>query len=137
MLLTKLLIEHNPEVKQRLRKTIIKYGTIFGIAFIYLIFVLLTNIKIPCLFYELTGFKCVGCGVTRLFVSVAHLDFISAFKYNPYLFITGPFLITFLFFSELKYIRTGSSDMGKWEIFIWVEIALALVFGVIRNVLPI
>ena len=137
MLLTKLLKESELEVKQRFQKTLVKYGIIFCIALAYLIFVLCTGLRIPCVFYVITGLKCVGCGITRLFVSIARFDFISAFKYNPFIFITGPFLLAYLVFSEIKYIKTGNRQMGKWEIFIWAELALALVYSVLRNVFPI
>lgn len=137
MLLTKLLKESELEVKQRFQKTLVKYGIIFCIALAYLIFVLCTGLRIPCVFYVITGLKCVGCGITRLFVSIARFDFISAFKYNPFIFITGPFLLAYLVFSEIKYIKTGNRQMGKWEIFIWAELALALVYSILRNVFPI
>ena len=137
MLLTRLSTEDNPEVKQRLLKTVKKYGIVLGSGVAYLIIVLLTKIRIPCLFHELTGLQCAGCGATRMFVSIARFDFVSAFKYNPYLFLNGPFLLIFLFFSEVKYIRTGNSDMGKWMIFIWVDIALSLVFGIVRNIIHV
>ena len=137
MLLTKLLKESELEVKQRFQKTLVKYGIIFCIALAYLIFVLCTGLRIPCVFYVITGLKCVGCGITRLFVSIARFDFINAFKYNPFIFITGPFLLAYLVFSEIKYIKTGNRQMGKWEIFIWAELALALVYSILRNVFPI
>lgn len=126
-----------PEIRERFRKVLIKYSIIFVIAFAYLIFVLCTGIRIPCVLYELTGIKCPGCGVTRMLVSIARFKFVTAFNYNPFLFITGPFLLAYLFFCELKYIKTGDKDMGKWEMFIWVELFLALTYGVLRNILPI
>ena len=107
------------------------------IASAYLIFVLHTGIGIPCLFYEITGFKCVGCGISRMFISLIRLDFVTAFKHNSFIFITGSFIIVYLVCSEVKYVIYGSRRMGKWEIFMWVELILALVYGILRNILPI
>ncbi len=36
-----------------------------------------------CVFYNVTGVYCPSCGMTRAFVSLMHLDFKSAFMYNP------------------------------------------------------
>lgn len=134
---TKQLKADNPELKTRLRKTVVKYAIILGIALAYLVFVLLTGIGIPCIFHEITGFKCPGCGISRMFVSLARLDIAAAFKYNPFIFITGPFIIAYLAFSEVKYIISGSNKMGKWEIFLWVELFLMLAYGILRNIFPI
>ena len=134
---TKQLKTSNPEIKVRLRKTLLKYSIILGIALAYLAFVLLTGIGIPCVFHEITGLKCPGCGISRMFISLAKLDFVSAFKHNPFVFLTGPFIIAYIAFSEVKYIISGSKQMGKWEIFLWVELALALAYAVLRNIFPI
>ena len=37
----------------------------------------------PCLFHELTGFYCVGCGMTRMLHALAHFDLPRAFAMNP------------------------------------------------------
>ena len=120
-----------------MRKTLLKYAVVLGVAILYLIFVLLTGIGIPCLFYEITGFKCVGCGISRMLVSIVKLDFISAFECNPFLFITGPFLVAYLVCSEFRYVLYGNRQMGKWDIFLWVELGLAIAYGILRNIFPI
>jgi hypothetical protein len=124
-------------MQKRLQKTLVKYLIILAIAVAYLIFVLCTGLGIPCIFYEITGFKCPGCGVSRMLVSLVRFDLASAFLHNPFLFITGPFLIAYLVCSEWKYVKHGNRSLGKWEIFIWIELILALLYGVLRNVFPI
>lgn len=120
--------------KKRLKSTLIKYGVIFGIALAYLIFVLCTGLGIPCVFHAITKLECPGCGVTRMLISIVKLDFVSAFWYNPFLFVTGPFLIAYLIACELKFIKHGNRNMGKWQIFMYVELALALLYGILRNI---
>ena len=137
MLSIKQLRDTDPKVVGRLKKTSIKYGAILLIGIAYLIFILLTDLRIPCILYELTGIKCPGCGITRMLVSIARLDFVSAFKYNPFLFITGPFILLYLAIFEIKYILSGSTGMGKWRLFIWVELILAIAYGVLRNIISI
>lgn len=127
----------NTQIKKRLKGVLIKYSIILGIALAYLIFVLCTNMGIPCIFHEITKLKCPGCGVTRMFTSLARLDIASAFGYNSFLLITGPFLCAYIVASEIKFIKHGDRKMGKWDIFLYVELLLALAFGVLRNILPI
>ena len=72
-----------------------------------------------------------------MFISLSKFDFVSAFWHNPFLFVTGPLLVAYLALSEVKYVRTGSSRMGKWEIFVYVELVLALAYAVLRNIFAI
>ncbi len=137
MLSTRQLPDSNHEVVGRLRRVSIKYGIIFGIGLGYLFFILLSGLRIPCIFYEITGFKCPGCGVTRMIVSISRLEFAAAFKYNPFLFITGPLLLIYIAFSEVRHILRGSTKAGRWILFIWAELILAVIYGVLRNIYPI
>ena len=66
---------------------------------------------------------------------IVKLDFAAAFAYNPFLMIAGPVIIAYLVFSEIKYIKTGSPSMGKWEILLWVLGGAAIAFGIIRNII--
>lgn len=127
----------NSEVKKRFRETVLKYAIILLIGVAYLIFVRCTGIGIPCLFYEITGLKCVGCGISRMLVSLSRLDFVTAFQYNSFLFITGPFILLYLAICEVRYVFYGSAKMGKWGIFLWVELVLAIVYAVLRNIFSI
>ena len=127
----------NPEIKARARRVVVKYSIILGVGVAYLIFFLCVGFGIPCVFREITGLKCPGCGISKMFVSLARLDFAAAFRHNPLIFTTGPFLPAYLVTSEIKYIRCGERNMDKWEIFLWVELALLLAYGVLRNIFPI
>jgi hypothetical protein len=44
-----------------------------------------------CVFHEMTGFACPGCGATRCVRNVMRGDLIAAFLMNPVVFITGAF----------------------------------------------
>lgn len=134
---TKQLQDSNIGIHTRLRKTALKYGIILLIGILYLVFILLTELKVPCFIYELTGLRCPGCGITRMIVSLARLDFTAAFGYNPFLFITGPLILLYLAVSEIRYVLYADARMGRWEAFISVELVLAIVYGVLRNIFPI
>ena len=75
------------------KDTIIKISVLsilfFGILFMY-------YLKIPCIFKEITGFECLGCGMTRAVISALKLDFKAAFSYHK-MFWSVPFFILLIF----------------------------------------
>ena len=56
----------------------------------YLLFVRMTGIRVPCIFYTVTGIPCPGCGVTRMCIRLASLDFTGAYAAHPGLFSILP-----------------------------------------------
>ena len=46
-----------------------------------------------CLFHNLTGQECWGCGMTRALASVAYLDFEAAWGYNRVVVVVAPLLL--------------------------------------------
>lgn len=108
---------------------------ILAVGIAYLVFVLCTDWGIPCVFSALTGLECPGCGVSRMLVSLVRLDLAAAFSYNPFLLLTSPLLFGLLVSSDAKYVRTGERRLGRAEnVLLWVELILALLYGVLRNI---
>jgi hypothetical protein len=70
-----------------------------------------------------------------MLVSIAKLDLAAAFHYNPFLFITGPFLVAYIAASEVRYVLHGNGNMGKWQLFLWIELILLLSYGILRNII--
>lgn len=62
--------------------------------------------NVPCLFKLLFKIQCPGCGITRAYISLMHLDFAKAFELNP-MFWSVPFLI-------LYYFTDGKIFKQKW-----------------------
>ncbi|MBR7132083.1 MAG: DUF2752 domain-containing protein [Clostridia bacterium] len=67
--------------------------------FVVTIFVM-DSLGVGCVFRDLCGFPCPGCGMTSAFLSLLQLDFSAALRYNPLVFCM-PYLIIYLFF-DLK-----------------------------------
>ena len=42
---------------------------------------------LPCLFHQLTGLYCIGCGTTRALSALLHGDVAAAFSYNAFMLI--------------------------------------------------
>lgn len=53
-----------------------------------------------CIFKNLWGIECWGCGMTRAIVSVMHLHFRDAFLYNRLVVIVFPLLL-YLWIKEI------------------------------------
>ena len=105
------------------------------ISFLIIYFILseLLDVDIPCLFYEITGYYCPGCGITRLLFSFLKLDFYQAFRYNPLIFIliiiTGIYwLVKFI----LKKFMNISIEIPNYVYYILLVIVI--IFGILRNI---
>ena len=51
-------------------KKIITYTLLFLIGLIYYFIHEKYNISIPCVFHEITHLYCLGCGISRMFISI-------------------------------------------------------------------
>ncbi|MFX3631716.1 MAG: DUF2752 domain-containing protein [Candidatus Pristimantibacillus sp.] len=86
-----------------------------------------TKIGIPCVFHELTGFYCPGCGVTRVIQSLLQLDIEQAFRYNSLLFVLLP-LYAMYFVATRKKLRLLSNGIMT------IMVIMAVAFGILRNI---
>jgi hypothetical protein len=93
-----------------------------------------TRIFPVCPLYQLTGFACPGCGLTRGFHSLFHGDIIGALDYNAML----PFFAVFVGFgliAMIYYAVKGSRipvNILKPNV-LWVFLVMLMVFGALRN----
>lgn len=94
------------------------------------------NIFIPCIFHELTGLYCPGCGITRCLVSIIKLDFMQAFRYNMLVFILLPI---FIFIGIKKYycwLLNKQCFLFSNRFYITLAI-ITILFGILRNIFPV
>ena len=112
--------------KNKMKKSNYKYFLIVGIiGILYLIVFLKYKIGIPCLFHEVTGLYCPGCGMTRAMISIIKLDFYQASRFNILIFIVIPFFIIYFILKDKK-------TIPNW---IWyVLLSLVILYGILRNI---
>ena len=104
----------------------------------YAAFIHLTGWALPCLFRQVTGLKCPGCGVTSMCLALLRLDFAAAFRWNPGLMVIAPFLGVLIALLIAQYIRIGSWRPKRWQTAcLWAMLGYLLVWGVVRNVIGI
>jgi hypothetical protein len=134
MPLTRQLKKLDQAFRIRLRETISKYVTVFAIGSSYLLVVLYTGWGIPCPVYAVTGLQCPACGVSRMILALLRMDFVTAWRMNPYLLLNAPIILVSLLATDIRFVRTGEGMHGAVKILLWIELAMALSFGVLRNV---
>ena len=86
-------------IKEFIKQHIEWISVLFAIGLLYGGMFLL---GITCPIKFLTGISCAGCGMTRAWLRVLHLDFQGAFHYHPLFFLPPILLLIFLFKKKLK-----------------------------------
>ena len=122
-------------MKERLGRTVRLGLILLLVGLAYLAFVLISGYRLPCPFFSLTGLSCPGCGVTRMIVALVEGDLPRAFASNPFLLLSSPLLVFLLAFSTVRYVRHGDMRLGRANALAVAELAGAVAFGVLRNVL--
>lgn len=123
-------------MKKRLMKVIIRDVLLLLILIGYYFFNKYTGIYIPCIFREITGYKCPGCGITHLIFALLKLDFREAFISNPLVFIYLPFIIMYFAYFDYLYIYDKEDKIiKKIPNYVWIIlIIITLLYGILRNV---
>ena len=103
--------------------------------FLFIIYYLLNKkigIGIPCVFHELTGLYCPGCGITRLLFSLLELNFFQAFRSNPLVFIL---LILIILSLILKLIlKRFNINLTIPNYIYYFLLIIVILFGILRNI---
>ena len=74
--------------------------------------------------------------MTRMCASMIEFKFADAFWYNPFVFVTLPYLIPELIY--IIYILEAKKEMPKWNVVIMIIYAVLFVaFGIVRNIIGI
>lgn len=84
-----------------------------------------------CLFYNVTGLKCPGCGMTGAFLAIGRGHFRLALQYNPF---SGLLLIMMGTVFLPKRIRSSLLEAVRCSRILWALIVMALVLAVYRNI---
>lgn len=104
---------------------------IFGYLHLYNEF----HIGIPCLFHEITGLYCPGCGITRCIFFIIKGNIYEAFKCNQLIFFLLPFLLFYIFVKSYYYITNKENVLIKKIpncIYI-ILLIITLLYGILRN----
>ena len=120
--------------KKALTRTIIEAGVCGLAGLSYYVFIMLTGISLPCYIHELTGFLCPSCGITRMFLHLAHLEFTEAMQANYMLFFLWPVIVLLVFYILYKYHAREELPKPAY-IIMYALVGISLIFCIIRNVI--
>ena len=86
-----------------------------------------------CFFHSTTGFLCPGCGGLRALHQLLHGHLATAFRFNPMLIASLPFV----FWLGAQYLvqrtRNQPAKLGVRPFWLWLFLAAVLVVSVLRN----
>lgn len=86
-----------------------------------------------CLFHEVTGLWCPGCGMLRALHQMLHGQFVAAFRFNALFVLLLPIL---LWRGARALARSFAGKSENWNIrpaCLWLALGALIVFGVLRN----
>ena len=122
-------------MKKRMKKLAL-YGGILVVVGGILSILAVKGFRIPCLFYEVTGLLCPGCGNTRAVVSLLRLDIPAAFWYNPLFPLEFFYIFWVTGLSCRTYLKTGRfAYRPKSPAFDIIVLVMILAWWVARNFL--
>ncbi|MFV0173195.1 DUF2752 domain-containing protein [Empedobacter falsenii] len=124
-----------------MKKRILVYGLatvlpILGIAYFYGYYNNQSPFSIKCMFHEITGLWCPGCGGQRAFSLLVHGHFLQSLQYNLIL----PFALYIcvkLYYAIIENIFLGKPMSGKLhlpESFARNFLIFLLVYSILRNI---
>ena len=122
-------------MRERLRRRARIWVTVAAAGIAYAVICLHFGVGIPCPIYALTGFRCPGCGVSRMMLSLIRGNVAGMFRYNLVLPVVLPVLAVLLVRDEVNYIRYGTARAGRVHNAVCIVIIAALlIYGVVRNI---
>lgn len=122
-------------IKRRLCRMLFCGAAVLCIGLLYGVFVKVTGIAIPCVFYRITGWKCPGCGVTRMCLALLQFRWEEAWNCHPMLLAQLPFLGLIALRNVVAYIKNGACHISRFEtVVIYICIVLLVAFTVFRNI---
>jgi len=113
------------------------FFVLLGIFFLYLIY-RFTDIGFKCLLFEITGFKCAGCGNTHALQSLLHLDIPESFSYN-YIYPLEIFYIFWVYLNSAKnYIKNGKFNYKPpCQVLDIIILVIVILWIPLRNILGV
>lgn len=116
--------------KKLLKETLVCMGILAA----YYVFIRLTGLHIPCVFREITGLKCPGCGLTAMCMNLAHFRFGEAFRASPLMFCLAPLLAITLALKIFAAPKWLDSKSKPYKIGAWALLVIVAVYWVVRNI---
>ena len=124
-------------MRKRLKKVVVIY---IGLLLIFVTYYFLnkyTGFAIPCIFHEITGWDCPGCGITRCLFHLINLRISEAFKANPLVFIYLPFIVAYFIYQSYLYVyQKKDKILVKIPNYVmYIILVITIIYGIVRNII--
>ena len=90
----------------------------------------------PCLFHEVTGWHCPGCGATRATEALVEFRWFEALRNNAFWSLAIIVGVPFIILSAARERFPGVSWLGlfRWRLgFLWLLLGAVVTFAIVRN----
>ena len=123
------------EKKKRIKTLFFVMAILLAVAIVYyFLYLNFPRFVIKCLLKEITGFKCPGCGITRMLVNFFKFNFMDGIKYNLFLAVTLPYVAYVIGYSCDLYIK-GKDASKIFSVFCYMYVGMLIVWGIVRNII--
>lgn len=91
---------------------------------------------VSCPSKTILGLNCPGCGSQRLIHNLLHFNFEEAFRYNPLLFLSLPFIvyISGIWGSNLLFNTNYRIKILYKNWFVYSLFGILILYGILRNI---
>lgn len=97
-----------------------------------------TRFRFPCMFHEITGLYCPGCGGTRAVKALFGGHIIKSFLYNPVVIYGVVMYIWFMGSHLFERLTRGKVKGLKYRhLYLWIALVIVVANCLIRNILLI
>lgn len=95
--------------------------------------------SLPCIFWELTGYYCPGCGGTRACAALFRGEIVKSFLCHPVVVYTAAVFAWYMISHTIEYLTRGRLAVGMRyrDLYLYLAAAIILIQWVVRNLLKL
>lgn len=95
--------------------------------------------SLPCIFWELTGYYCPGCGGTRACAALFRGEIVRSFLCQPVVVYTAVVFAWYMISHTIEYLTRGRLAVGMRyrDLYLYLAAAIILIQWVVRNLLKL
>lgn len=111
-----------------------------AVVFLYFLFYKRTGFRLerylsPCMFHEVTGYYCPGCGITRAVYAFFEGNFLQCFCYHPFVLYAAVVGGWFLISQTIERLSGGKLAIGMRyrDGYLWIALAVLILNFLVKN----